>query len=104
MQRMKPKDRKEHILHAALTVARNRGFNRMDRAAIASQAGVTPALITKYYTTMTQMRRAVMRAAVKREIVEIIAYGIGARDKHALRASDELKQRAADWIASGGAV
>lgn len=97
-QRMKPKDRKEHILQAALDVARKRGFNKMDREAIARQAGVSPALITQYYTTMTQMRRAVMRAAVKREVVEIIAYGLGARDKHAMKAPAELKQRAIDWL------
>ena len=101
MQRMKPKDRKEHILHAALSVARKKGFQRMTREAIAGKAGVTPALITKYYATMTQMRRAVMRAAVRQEILSVIAYGLVIGDKHALKASGELKQRAMDSVNGG---
>jgi len=100
--RLEPKERKALILTAAVTVARTKGFQHMTREAIAAMAGITPALVTHHYTTMTQMRRAVMRAAVQREVLSVIAYGLVTGDRYARKASPELRQKAMDSVDGGG--
>nr|WP_297388215.1 helix-turn-helix domain-containing protein [uncultured Roseateles sp.] len=92
--RLPPKDRKAAILDAALLVAADKGYARMTRDDVAGAAGVSPALVSTYFTTMAQLRRDVMRAAVKREVLPVLAQGLVARDSQALKASDDLRARA----------
>lgn len=90
-KKMKPKDRKMQILEAALHVAERDGYLKMQRSDIALKAGVTDSLVTTYFKTMTNVRRLVMRHAVKNLHYNIIAQGIANKDAHALKASDEIK-------------
>lgn len=90
-----PAIRADHILDAALTVSRTTGFRNLTREAVAVQAGISPALVSHYYSTMTKLRRSVMRAAIDREVVEIVAEGLAMKDKHALAAPVSLRVRAA---------
>lgn len=95
-KRLTPKERTAQILAAAITLAEKpQGFQSLTRENVATAAGCTPGLITRYYGTAKQLRRAVMRAAVKAENVQIIAQGIGVGDAHALKAPDHLKNKAA---------
>lgn len=92
--RMAPKERKAEILEAALKVATVCGFTTFTRAQVADEAGISPASVNKYFTTMAQLRRDVMRAAVREGSLKLIAQGIVLGDKQALKAPDELKARA----------
>ena len=103
MPRLKPDVRCTHILDAAVQLAREKGFQNLTRDGIANRAEVSHGLVTHYYNTMKQMRRAVMRAAVKQEILEIIAYGLATANPYALKASPELRARAIKHM-GGGAV
>lgn len=94
MPRLKPKERHKLILNAAIQLAREKGFENLTRDSIAQAADVSHGLVTYYYNTMKQVRRAVMRAAVKQEILEIIAYGLATANPHALKAPSELRERA----------
>lgn len=47
---------------------------------------------------MTELRRTVMRAAIKREVLPIVAEGLATRDKQAGKASADLQRRALDSI------
>lgn len=102
--RRNPKIRKAELLEAALTVARTKGFEHMTRDAIADEAGVSFGLVGRYLGTMNRLKQTVMRAAIKQEILEIVAYGIYAKDKQALKAPDSLKARAFEHMGSGGTV
>ena len=93
--RLAPEVRRVDILDAALILAEELGYMNMTRTQIADAAGVTPGLITYYYHTMPQLRRDVMRAAVRRGILPIIAQGLAARDPHAQKASKVMQKRAA---------
>ena len=86
--------RKTDILRAAVDVARVQGYDRMQRADIADAAGVSPSLVTSYFNTMNQLRRDVMRHAVKERVLEVIAQGLVARDPHAQKADPDLQHRA----------
>ena len=93
-KRLSPKVRRESILIAALDLAKTHGYNRITRDAIAEHAGVSMGLVTRYFHTMQQLRRTLMRAAIKSEILEIVAQGLASNDVYAQNAPDELKERA----------
>lgn len=101
MARMTPADRKAAILDAAVAAAKKHGFARLRLVHIAEQAECSNALVVSHYGTMAQMRRAVMRAAVKQEILPIIAEGIATRDPVACKAPDSLKEKALATLAAG---
>ena len=61
---------------------------------IAKKAKVSPASVSRYFNTMKQLKRAIMRAAVKQEILPIIAHGLLNKDSQAKKAPTELKERA----------
>jgi hypothetical protein len=69
------------------------------RAAIAADAGCSSALISFYFGTMVQLRRHIMRAAIQRQNLPIIAQGLAVGDPHARRAPEALKQAAIASIA-----
>lgn len=99
MARMTPTDRKAAILEAAIGAAHKHGFAQLRLAHIADAAQCSNALVVSHYGTMPQMRRAVMRAAVKREILPIIAAGVAMRDPVAIKAPSDLQRKALDSLA-----
>lgn len=99
-KRLSPSQRRESILDAALHLSKTEGYNRIRREEVASEAGVSMALITHYFGTMNKFRRAIMRAAITREVLEVVGQGLAIGDSHARKAPEELKQRAAQYIAN----
>ena len=94
-QRLKPDDRKQQILDAALKVARRPGgWSKLTRDAVAREAGCAEGLPSKYFGTMTAFRRAIMRAAIASSCLPIVAQGLAAGDKCAQKASPTLKAQA----------
>ena len=98
--RVDPALRKDHILNAAIDAAKKKGYNKITRPDVAEAAGVSMSLITHYFETMNQLKRDIMRTAVKRGVPEIVAQGLVNKDRHALKASKELKTQAAHLIAN----
>lgn len=95
MKRLPPNDRRALVLEAALTTAERSGYNRMTREGIAKRAGVSPSLVSLYLGTMPTLRHTVMREAVKREIVPIVATGLADGNREAHRAGPALRALAA---------
>lgn len=93
-----PELRKDHILNAALELAINVGYKAVTRDTIAEKAGVSPALVSMHFGTMTQLRADLMRRAVKTKNLRVIAQGLANRDKYAMQAAEELKQEAVKWM------
>lgn len=93
-RRMAPKDRKADIMSAALRAATKCGFANVRAKDIAEEADCAHGLMFSYFGTMAQMRRAVMRAAIKQEVLCIVAAGIALGDKDACKAPKELQDRA----------
>lgn len=92
--RMKPKERTAQLLDVAIDLAAQHGLSNVRRDQIAEAAGVSQGIVTLRLGEMPEMRRAVMRQAVKRGILSIIAEGLVNGDKHATKADPDLKQRA----------
>lgn len=62
-RRIDPTLRRAHIISAAVRLAEQSHYLRITRADVAEAAGVYPGTVSKYFSTMSQLRRAVMRAA-----------------------------------------
>lgn len=93
-QKLEARERLAQILAAAVKAAERHGYNRITRETIAKAAGVSEALVTHYMGTMPELRRAVMREAIRTECLPVIAQGLTSRDRHALKAAPALQTRA----------
>lgn len=87
-------DRKNQLLDAALTIARKRGYTKVTREAIAEAVGCVPATVSNHLGTTPNMKRGIMRAAVAKGVIEVIAQGLADGNPHAKKAPHELKEKA----------
>ena len=92
---MKPDDRKEEILKAAIIVSEIHGYDKITRAQVAAQAnGCAESLVSNYFGTMVEFKRKIMRDAIATKNLKIIAQGLVNQDKHAIKAPRGLQQKA----------
>lgn len=89
--RKRPTDRKRELTSAALVLARTVGYDRVTRDALATAHGCSPALVSYYFATMPQLKRAIMSAAIAERDLVVLAQGLAAKDSKALAASPALK-------------
>lgn len=82
------------FLAAALDEAKRGSYQTVTREQIASACDVPPSLIHYHMGTMPELRRKVMREAVRVECLPVIAQGLAMKDRQALKASEELRARA----------
>lgn len=92
--------RVEELITSALGLAAVVGYQQVTREAIAECCGVSCGTISRYFGTMTNMRRTLMRQAVTRGVVPIIAQGLAAGDQHARAADQALKSQALEYLAN----
>jgi AcrR family transcriptional regulator len=92
--RLKPEVRKDAILDAAVQLALDTGLSNVRLIPVAERAGVTNGLVSHYFGTVKQLHRAVVRHAIHREILPIVAQALAAGDSDARKAPDDVKSRA----------
>lgn len=93
-RRANPALRKDYILAVAVDMAKAVGYHKLTRDAVAEKAGVSMGLVTRYFGTMNQLKGAVVKRAVKTEVLEIVAQCILNKDPRGAKISEELKSRA----------
>lgn len=91
--------RKLAILAAAMTEASQNGYDRVTREAIAARAECATGLVSHYFGTMPQMKRAIMSEAIRTRELRIVAQGLTTRHPKAMRAPVELRAAAAMTLA-----
>lgn len=96
--RLDPSARTEQLLDVALKLASAHGWRGITHDLIASTAGVSRGLVIARLGTMEQVRRSVMRAAVKERCARVVAEGLAAGDRHAKKADAALRELAAAWV------
>jgi len=99
MSKLEARARAAQILAAAVEAARDHGYTRLTRKQVAARIGISASLVPHYMGTMAQLRRRIMREAVRLECLPVIAQGLAVRDPHAMAAPAELRQRAAQHLA-----
>lgn len=98
--RLDIKDRTNELLDVALDLAARTGWRSLTHTSVAQAAGVSPALVVLRLGTKTELLRAVMRRAVNRGVVPVVAEGLAVGDKHACRAGEALRALAAEHVRS----
>jgi AcrR family transcriptional regulator len=98
-KRVNPALRRKHVLNIAIELARTKDYSQITRGDIASAANVSPALISHYFDGIKALQTVILKAAIKREIPEIVAQGLVRRDPIAVQAPKELKDRAISYLA-----
>lgn len=93
-------ERETRILEAAIAMAKADGYQWITRAEVARAAACSAGSVNHAYGRMIELKRAVMRAAVDRGIVEIVAQGLADGSAIAATAPADLKQKASAFIAS----
>ncbi len=86
------------VVAAALAVARQGMLTRDNVAAIAH---CSPALVSHYFPTMPQLKRAVMREAIRIKDAKIVAFGLMNQDEQARKAPEELLVIARQMLLEG---
>ncbi len=99
--RLKPEVRREEILASALSLAAVRGYVNITQECIADSAGLSASAIHYHFGTMDRLRCELMQYAVRVGNAVVVAQGLVARDKYAMRADDQLKKEAMDAILEG---
>jgi AcrR family transcriptional regulator len=78
----------------ALVDATGQHYTSLSRDAIAARCGVTGTAVQYHFPTMAQLRRAIMRAAVKQDALLVIAQGLVEGNPQALKAGPRVKAAA----------
>ena len=82
----------------AMTLATRIGYSNIKRSDIAAAASVAEGLVSLYWGTMTQLKRAVMRRAVAEGNLVIIAQGLAGGDGQARKAPESVRREALDRL------
>lgn len=97
-KKITPQQRRKQLLAIALHQAEQVGFQNVTRLSIATEGGVAVGTVSKVFGTMPNMKRDIMRAAIHVENLTVLLQGIVANDPHALKAPEELQQKAKDSL------
>lgn len=97
-KRLTREERKEQFVEEAIELAISVNWSAVTQINLATRLSCSPGLILHYWPTVDAFRSEVMRVAVEREIVSIIAQGLGAENAEALVAPRELREQAGEWL------
>lgn len=87
-------ERDARVLEAALAAAVEHGYQWITRDDVAARAGVSNATVSNAYGDMVDLKRRVLREAVARPVLAIVAQGLADRHAIALDAPPHVKEQA----------
>lgn len=90
-QPLPPDARRAQILAAAIEEAKAEGYQWITRDRVAARAGLSNGMVNRHFSTMVQLKRAVMREAVRLEILPLVAQGLADGNQHAKAAPERVK-------------
>ena len=91
--RLPPESRKAQLLEVAMALAEQHGFDRLHRDLVAEVAGVSPALVSRYWT-VPQLREQLVEAAVSLPNLTVLAQALVLRHPRAVDAPVSLRRAA----------
>lgn len=96
----KPNDTsKPTILSAAVKLANDMGLHQFSRVDVATEAGVGESTVSYHFGTMPELRTAIVKHAVKREMLKILADARAGREAVGVPMSATLRKKIAKYIA-----
>ena len=82
----------------ALRLARDVGYQKVTRDALAYAVGCSTGQISNMFGTMNDLRRAIISASIHHKDLVVLAQGLAAQDSKAKNAPDELKRAALEGL------
>lgn len=101
LKRKHPADRREDILNAAITLARDGNLYTMSGHQIAKQADCARALVNYYYATINTLRAYVIRWAVRHDDAAIMAQAMLKGDPLVISMSNKQRALVAQHMSKG---
>lgn len=98
MRVRRPETRRSEMIDTALAMARAVGYQNVRLRELAERCDCSTGTVMGYFSTMAQLKRAIMSAAVAREDLVVLAQGIVAKEAKALAAKPELKRAAMEHM------
>lgn len=86
---------KATILSTAMQLANLHGLNNVTRNMIADRAEIATGSVSYHFKDMKKLRAAMVERAIETENLKILGQAIAIKHPLALKAPDELRQRAA---------
>ncbi|MFN6548360.1 TetR/AcrR family transcriptional regulator [Mycolicibacterium nivoides] len=71
--RKSPQQRRQEMLEGAMAITNRDGLASVTLSRVASELGVTPGLVTHYFSTADQLAAATFTAAAEADLVEVFA-------------------------------
>jgi len=97
-RREEPALRYDEILSAAITLAEKIGFMEITRESVALEADASCALITRYFKTMDNLKKRVLKTAIEFERLPIIAQGLSLGKIQATELDKKLLSKVLDFL------
>ena len=89
-----PEQRRGYILEAAIELARQDGYLNIRKEGIAARCGIGAGTVHSAYGSMADIRNDVVRVAIERGIISILADALAQKHPLARNAPDHLKAQA----------
>ncbi len=96
--RKEPEERKREILEAAIELSKKIGYSHITRDGVAEQAGTSYALVSVYFGTIENLKIEVLKEAIKKEVLEIIAQGLARKETLTARLPLKLKRKVLQYL------
>ena len=81
-----------------MAMAAKVGYHNLTRDGIGDKANISTGTITRHFGTINKLKRLVLRTAIQREVLYIIAQGLANNDIQTRRLSQELKNKAWQYV------
>ena len=96
--RMDPFNRKEQILQTAIQISLEKGYRQLTRRAVANRMHCASSLINHYYEDIDNLRAAVLRAAIEKEIIPIVAENFAMKGTETIGLSPTLVEKVVHYL------
>jgi len=96
----KPRDeRRQQILTCAVELAERYGdYEKVTRLSVASELNISEAAISKYFTPMSKLHRAIVGEAIRIENIPVLTQALAKRHPRATGLSSGIKQKCIDAL------
>lgn len=96
--RMNPSARKQQILNTAVDIAIEFGLRQLTRRAVANRMQCASALINHYFDGIENLRAAVLKTAIEKEVIPILAENFVAWGRETSELPQHLKDKVIRYI------
>lgn len=97
-ERKEPTERKQELLEVAIQLAKEEGYSHITRNEIARRASVAYGLVTSYFKSIDNLKKLVVKEAIKKEIVQIVAQALARKEPLTRKLDPSLREKVIRYL------